>query len=353
MSDLATDTEQPPFRAAGVPPEPTIAVFVLRALLDMIEGMGIASTTLLEQAGLDAECLAQRDGRVTRHDAERVCELAVRLSGDPALGLHCAERISHRTFAPASHMISYAAGLRQVFDLLDRFAPLFADEPFLALREQGGEACVRMPDLPGQPAAPRRFSAEFRVGSMAHVLRVLCPGLQLTRVTFDYAAPPHRSEYDRVIGHPVTFGQACTAIYFDRALLDAPSPHQDEAALQALRSVAEDRMQRATQPDSCVYRLHTLMMQKAPTRLTMAAAARALGLSERSLRRRLSEEQTSFQKVEYGVLAATARHFLTRDGHSIQETAYKMGFADATAFHRAFKRWTGTTPRALKEQAAR
>jgi AraC-like DNA-binding protein len=76
----------------------------------------------------------------------------------------------------------------------------------------------------------------------------------------------------------------------------------------------------------------------------MKLAARELGISERSLRRRLEDEGSSFRAVTQTVLEETARSMLRNPDLTVHETSYALGFARPTAFHRAFKRWTGITP---------
>ena len=82
----------------------------------------------------------------------------------------------------------------------------------------------------------------------------------------------------------------------------------------------------------------------------MAAVARDMGMSTRSLRRKLAEEGTSYKAVLDQALGAAATLMLKDTRRSIQETAHAMGFSDPTAFHRAFKRWTGMTPKQYREK---
>jgi AraC-like DNA-binding protein len=82
----------------------------------------------------------------------------------------------------------------------------------------------------------------------------------------------------------------------------------------------------------------------------METLARALGLSVRSLRRRFASEGKSYSYVENDALSIVATHLLQNRQLSIQETTDAMGFSDTTAFHRAFKRWTGTTPSEYKKR---
>lgn len=349
-NDCEPETSRRPADGA-IASEPTVSSFVLHALLELLERDGISRSALWARAGLPAEHLQQTEARLPRRELERACALALELTGDPALGLHWAERISHRTFAPASHMLSYVASLRQALALLARFAPLFADEPFFALSEQGDEASVRVLPFAGQKPSVQRFGAELSVGGFLVMMRALHPELRLRRICFAHDAPAHRDEYERVLAHSVYFAQPYTGLVLDAASLDVPLKRADEDALLALSTVAEVRMQRSLKPKSYALRVQDLLVRRTPTRFTIATAAEALGVSERTLRRRLTDEGTSFQEVEYAALAAVARRLLRIEQRTIRETAEAMGFTDSSAFHRAFKRWTGTTPSAYQARA--
>jgi AraC-like DNA-binding protein len=81
-----------------------------------------------------------------------------------------------------------------------------------------------------------------------------------------------------------------------------------------------------------------------PAQPTMSEAARGLGMSERALRRALLAETTTFQRLASETYSAIARRLLSDGAKSLKDVAYDMGFSDPTAFHRAFKRWSGESP---------
>jgi AraC-like DNA-binding protein len=167
-------------------------------------------------------------------------------------------------------------------------------------------------------------------------------------VSFEYGAPAYHREYSRIF-EKVRFEHWFTGFVFDRALLDAPSPNKDEDMQEALRTLAERRLSRLAHDARYALRVRELMVQRGwPERIDMPTVARSLGLSVRSLRRHLASEGKSYNDVENDARADVAKHLLRDKQRTIQETAFEMGFSDTRAFHRAFKRWTGTTPSAYQ-----
>jgi AraC-like DNA-binding protein len=129
--------------------------------------------------------------------------------------------------------------------------------------------------------------------------------------------------------------------------------NQDAEFHAALEAQAEKRLSRLDRNSTYADRVRALLLQRGVSqpsaqRADMNAVARALGLSARSLRRRLYDEGVSFVSIAEGALATLAKQLLSDEERSIQETAYALGFSDPSAFYRAFKRWTGTTPKSYR-----
>jgi AraC-like DNA-binding protein len=132
--------------------------------------------------------------------------------------------------------------------------------------------------------------------------------------------------------------------------MDAPAPHEDLDVHHALSAVAKRRLLRITQRTPYALRVREALVREAlPHRADMDSVAKQLGLSARSLRRRLADEDKSYAEVANEARAIVAKHLLRDQRKTIQETAYELGFSDTSTFHRAFKSWTGMTPRAYRE----
>jgi AraC-like DNA-binding protein len=328
----------------------TVSVRVLQRLIDAIEQAGVPRAEILRVLGTDAIPLDDPDARISSRESERMCELALDLTGDPALALHWAAGLTERTFAPVSHVLAYAGSLRKSLALLSEYGGLFCDRAFYELSESRDLATLRLfPGWTFGSVRMARFAAEMAAGGFLVVIRSFSPRGGIARVCFDYPAPDHHAEYTRAFGDVVQFDQSFTGVVFDRALLDLPSPHTDDEIHRAMQSVASQRLLRVAKSAPYALRVRELLKERAPARANMSSVARALGLSVRTLRRQLSAEGTSYREIEYAALASLARDFLCDKQQSIQETAYAMGFSDAATFHRALKQWTGMTPTELRE----
>ena len=322
-----------------------VSLGAVRALVEVVARAGVASAELLHTVQLRPEQLHAADARIPRSQLYLLCDRALELTGDPALGLHWAERLTESTFIPISQLIAHAPTLRQGFESMAQFARLLCDETDFQICESKDSVTLRALTLIGASLPVQRFLAEMMVAGFFRLVRDFSPSASPQRVSFAYPPPAYQAEYTRVFEGAVHFEQPFTGIVFDRALLDLPAPHKDQDMHEALRAVAERRLLEITKRTTFTQRVREYLVQKGgPHRTDMDEAARSVGLSVRSLRRRLSGEGSSYQVVANEALVIVAKHLLMPKQYSIQETAYAMGFADARSFHRAFRRWTGVTP---------
>ena len=281
---------------AGAQPS-TVSVRVVRSLVRFLEQQGRSGSEFLLSAQVVPEKLASAEARFPRSEVDRLCGVALNVSGDSALGLHWGARLSLSSSNPLFHLVSHAATLRDGLDALLRFHPVVSDSAQFELSERGEEATLRYVHRTRASPQMVRFASEVFLGGLAVLLRSFDSEAAIIEASCEYQAPIYRHEYTRVFGGSESFDKPTTAVVFERRLLDQPSPHNDQEVHEALRAVAERYLLR-TQRASFALRVRDLLMNDREGRLPdMAAAARALGVSVRSLRRHLAGEGVSFTTV--------------------------------------------------------
>jgi AraC-like DNA-binding protein len=325
---------------------------MVRLLVDAIERAGIPREELVGPAGLrdDADWLGDASVRVDLSEYERLHARALALTGDEALGLHIAEQASESSFDLLAPLVSHAPTLREAIALCAEFARLLKDEGILALTERGDVATIRYDYARRSPAFDRAQS-EFLLSGLIRLLRAFGgPRAAPLAVCFEHARPEHHREYTRIFGGAERFGQAFTGLSFPGGLLDRPQLHRHGELSAILRLQAEREMSRISRGLDEAERLRQYLLVQRPSRMPdMKTAARDMGVSARSMRRKLARKGLSYRALVQSVRETLAAQLLGDPNRTIQEVAHALGFADSTAFHRAFKRWKGTTPGSFKK----
>jgi len=332
----------------------------VRAALVGARRRGVDVAPLLKQAGIEPGVLAEEHGRVTGAQFVALTKALWDCLDDELLGLGSAP-LRVGTFAMMAHAVVHCSpDLRTAVRRADRFYRLFPAGPRFDLTERDAVARVEF-DLSGYDD-PDRFAAESLLvvwhRSASWLIR---RRIGLHEVELGYPAPPHALEYGLLFGTDCRFDAAATAVTFDRALLDQPVV-QDEAALRAFLHRAPwdilARMDYGQEVSAQVRRLlNQALGERAGTAPDGAAStglpgpeqvAARLSISPQTLRRRLAAEQTSFQRVRDQLRRDVAVSALALGDASIEELSERLGFSEPSAFHRAFRRWTGATPRAYQ-----
>ena len=287
--------------------------------------------------------------RLSFADYARALDAAYAVSGDPAFGLHMGEQSRSAMFDVIGLVTEHAGTLRQSIEAMSRYARLMADDHDPELHEHGESAALRLPALTGNwPAV--RLTAEFSMTAMLSVLELFAgSGARPSAVRFAYPRPPYAAEHERIFGDAARFDCEVTEMVFPRAWLDKTQPYRSPELFEVLKAQADRSLGRLERGAPLRERIERILGTQGTRSPTMDGVARELGMSARSLRRRMQAEGLSFSDLATRSRMHSAKRMLERPGASIQETAYALGFASPTAFHRAFKRWTGMTPKQYQD----
>ena len=329
----------------------SITILFARGLVFEVVARDLDGSELLRRSRIDEARLADLRDTLNLEETSRIVNNAIEMTGDEGLGLSAGSHTPEHTLQLFGHLILAQSTLRDVFAALTRYGELLADGTTWSLREQGDEAmfCCStvLPDC-DLTRVLMDYTLAFGCNIGRHFFR---RNERLRAVHFRHAPPSYAERYESVFMSPVRFSQAQNATVFARELMDRPKMHADPAVATILRDSAERMLRERTQSRSladCVRSL--LRYERDLSAVDARRFSRGLKMSVHTLRRRLSAEGTSFSSLLDEARRDLACQELERHDATIQQTAELLGFSEASAFFRAFKRWTGQTPNAYRRR---
>jgi AraC-like DNA-binding protein len=320
-----------------------VSLFLVRGLCAFMRDERGVDDVFLRETGLTREQLEQSHGFVDGSALVRAAAAAYQISADAALGLHLGSSVPPQTLRAVSQLFVQCPTLRAAVGELQRYMPLIASRGGFKLEEEGEVArFVFEPEMPGDWEL--RFIVEFAFAWSQTVARQFvgertCP----IEVRLPYPAPAYAAEYEAVFRCPASFDAERAEIVFDRRYLDARQPWADQHLYKVLKDEAESLL-RAQLPNEPMYsRVRAIFRQE---ELALGEGGRKLllerlGISERSLRRRLSQEGQTLGAVMDEVRKEQAFQLLAQTDTPVKQISARIGFSEPSAFYRAFRRWTG------------
>jgi len=317
--------------------------------------------TLLGSVGLspsdeaDVSGEEREDGAALRRTVSEgaAYELIERLMAhdDGTLPLRYARAIGPDDFGALGLAVKTATTVRGGLERIARYLLLLTDTATYGVQERpGGAAFVLQGRLARRPGI--RVANEAALAGVLSVVRqVAAVPVRPASVSFRHPRPASFDEHLRFFGCPVSFDAERDALDFDAGTLDADTRLGDEGLsrfllghLDDLRASAEDRSVEARVRDVVVDALASGVP-------SMADVARRLGMSERTLHRRLARRGGAYRALVERTRRDLAESLLHRHDYPLAEVAFLTGFSEQSAFHRAFKRWTDQTPAAFRHAA--
>lgn len=286
---------------------------------------------------------APLDVRVPLPVFGRMLKRAGELTGEPSIGLFCGLDSSDSAFDLLAPLVSHVANFRHALHEIGQFQELVFDGSSMQLTESLGVARLRC-EFPRLYDGTDHCIAEFMVGGLMRLLRGFGSARRDLRAAyFEHGRPSSTHAYAKIFQGRERFAQAFTGIEFAAEVLDRPHLLANPELQCAAHLQAEQRLSRLARPD-ILERIKAIMIRQPALCLTdMHDVAKELGMSVRSLRRRLTASGISYRSMSQDLLCERACMLLRNPSLTVQGVAGALGYEDTGAFHRAFKRWTGKT----------
>ncbi len=304
---------------------------------------------LVLQAGIAPTLLEQRGARVTREQFVRLYEVIALTIGDEMLGLW-SRPIRAGTLKYLGLSLLDAPSLMVAMYRFTRFWNLLLDDYALQLSRKDQIVTLALKPL-SAATTPSIFGHELMV-KLSHGLASWLVGreLPINSVGFGFSRPAHFAEYAQLFPGPVSFDQVHTSVSFAEHLLRQRFHRTKVELLSFVRRAPDDWIFVTFDHDSTAARVREYLAGKVRADQSLIAVAAALFLSSRSMSRRLAAEGATFQQIKDEIRRDLAIERLVKTHDSIDQIASLAGFDNTTAFHRAFRAWTGSTPGAYRRQ---
>ncbi len=331
---------------------PTVGAGFARGLFELAVAKGADRRTLAHEAGVDPAALADQDARIPFSTYVAIMRAGKALSGDAALGLHYGEQVDIADVSIVGLLGQASRNGAEALQQLNRYVPLIvetdlggADYRFGIALEPGS---VWVIDNRTNPNAFHELS-ESAFAQLVCGRRRAGRAPALKSVRFTHADPGYAAEYERIFQAPVTFGAERNA--FETQLVPEPElpARLPRYVFGVLSERADALLAELEAAKSTRARVEALLLARLHTgELSMDEIAGQIGQSRQTLFRRLKAEGVTFEKVLDDLRCRMALDYLSARKVSVNETAYLVGFSDPAAFSRAFKRWTGMSPSAMR-----
>ncbi len=300
----------------------------------------------MRAAGFPSGKQTTADDRVPFHWITAFFEIAARETNDDLLGFHFGQTADVRDSGLVGFLGAYAETLRDAIHNSAFYARVFGDGVAFDTTRLDAEGRLGWDyNLPA--SVDTRQYAEWYAATCVSVCRTAAGShIRPRRVCLRH---PHRNASDemaRFFGCEVEFGADENAVYFEPGALDRRIPASDRKLLAYLRGVAQDILDRhgGNVPDLPAQIERLIMARLSSGRVGQDEIAAELGMSQRTLSRRLQEMDLTFRGLLDGLREALATRYLSESDLTQAQIAFMLGFADQSSFITAYRRWTGKTP---------
>lgn len=326
----------------------TLSGHYLALLCGLYRERGHTDVQLLVGTGLDLVRLEAPDCQLPLPVCLQVFANALALDADPALGIHLGRQLNLRNHGFLGYAILSSRSIGEAVDLCVRYFRTRTSLLEIRLFREDDMAVIQLDER-----APLGSLNELLIDALM-TLMMVC-GRQVTGHDFSgevrLAGPrrAHHQDWPEMARATLRFNCAFNQIRFSRIGLQLPIAQPDPQLQQMALAQCEAELRRLHDRSGLLADVRRIVKTHMAEDATLEHTAGRLGMSSRSLRRRLAELGTSYQMIIEQLRRGRAVELLLHSNRTIEDIAGELGYQDPSNFGRAFRRWTGKSPRQYRE----
>lgn len=332
------------------PREPiTVSVTLLSQLFLYLDSRKVDVDAFLRSLGVDPLSIKAPDTRLAVETYLRIQDEAAEYVRDPYLGLHMGEFAEAGSWSILGYMMMNCKTLGEAFEKAGRYSRIIGN--LIDARAEFKLDRIRIVYFTPPHAPPMsRHCYESTLSSSVRMMRTLTGAdLNPLEVTFTEPEPASRSEYDRIFHCPVLFGRKETSLTISTDLVGMPILMASPGLLDYFEKYAQGLMAEMEQDDEHTRAVTRIILSRLDDdRLSIHKVAQEMAVSVRTLQKRLEAEGVVFSDLHRNIRQRLAQKYL-RENYTVEQITYLLGFSEPSVFRKAFKKWSGVTPREYRQ----
>jgi len=328
----------------------TLSMPYVQRLLAGAARQGVSLAALFEDIGLDRSRLDDPEGRITGGELIRLIQAVMRQTRDEFIGLASDTRSKPGTFSMMAHAVINCSTLGKAIQRSINFYGLFQMPVHSRFEVVDNEGRLTF-DVQEHSSYAETINEVMVFISVRFWSWLVGRRLSPLVVEFAHEAPPQAHEYQALFTCPVNYGMDANVVRFPASWLNLPLAQTPLSLSRFLKDSVALIIGGRAQPAGVAEQIRAILSKEYGSQFPeLTDVCARLNLTPQTLRRRLKDEGTSYQAIKDQMREEAARFYLAKPMLSIDEISLMMGFSEASAFHRAFKKWTGMTPVACRRQ---
>lgn len=316
-------------------------------VLKIAEEFGYDTTLILSAAGIDDAVEFQENTDLPSELYYHLLEQILTVVDIPSFGVRVGQKFSLVDYGVLGYACISSPTFRHLLQTFFRFQKIVGSSATFseALREMDDQAMIEIQSSCAK-AHLVRFDIEEAIGQWSSATEDMVEGedTMYTRINLSFSKPDYAEDMQTLLGCPVFFDQPRNEMVFPAEFLDHPLTMANEPTSQLCEQQCNTILHGLTQQQGLVDQVRKLIINLPGRVPNPGDIASQLNVSYRTLRRRLSEEGTSFKEIYNEVRMGMAAEYLRQTELTTQEISFLLGYTEASNFHRAFKVWHGKTP---------
>ncbi|MFN2235343.1 MAG: AraC family transcriptional regulator [Anaerolineales bacterium] len=327
-----------------------VTVAILKQMFLYLDSIDFGTDALLISLGVDPDLAKSPDGYIPIETYLRIEEAAAEATNDPSFGFHMGQYAEPGSWSILGYLMMNCRTLGEAFEKSGRYSRVIGNliegEPHFGINK-----ITMISTTPAHAPNMPRYCFESAFTSGVRMMRSLT-GLELSplEVTFIYPQPALYEEYERFFRCPVIFDHKVNSMSIHPKLLHTPILLPNPGLLEYFENYAQQFIAEMDRQDAYTQAVTRILLENLDNEnLSIKQVAKEMSVSVRTLQNRLKDEGVVFSDLLSEVRQQLAQKYL-KENYSVEEITYLLGFSEPSVFRKAFKRWSGITPRQYRER---